>query len=166
MLDSNSAFFRALTRLGFETTSYSTCINIYSGTVPTDEFIEQNVTGNLYDVKAITDSLPAESVLLGNLAFENSIVSEYEGNDHFVIPLSDSIREIAVKATGVATWFMLYSSNKLTNPDPSLETSINAYQIIIGTVGDIGSGADLELPESSLDLNKDYKCNDIVVSLI
>lgn len=166
MLDSNSAFFRAITASGFVTNGYSAGINIYSGDAPTDEFIEQHVSGNEYDIISMTNALPVSNTLLGTLGFESTINAEYEGDDHFVLPLSDSTREIVVKETGVASWFMLYSVPKALNDDPTSQSPLTALQIIVGTVGDLGSGADLELPESSLDINKDYKCNDITVSLI
>ena len=166
MLDSNSAFFRAITKLGFETNSYTTAISIFSGDQPTEEYIESYVSPTQYDISSIIANLDPSSVLLGNIGFETQITSEYEGDDDFVIPLSDSLNEITVKASGTATWFLMYAIVKNVATDVSQTASLFSFQVILGTVGDLGSGADLELPESSLDINKDYKCSDIKISLI
>lgn len=166
MMDSNSAFFRALTYRGFVSNDRATCISIFSGTAPTEETIASFTSGDIYQVTSLLSAIEESSTLLANLTFEASITSEFLGDDNFVIPLSDSTRELIVKATGTASFFIMYAPlSNTVSLDPSESSGLSAYQILVGSVGSIGSGEDLELPDSEISLLKDYKCSDINVSL-
>lgn len=168
MLDSNSAFFKAMVSTGFDTPSQSFCIEIYDGTMPDDAHIlaNQGALAN-YNVDELRNSFVGTS-LLGAMGFETSIIAEDLGDDNLVVPLSDSVRELVVSKAGTATWFMLYVAvgSIGSGDDPTEVANLKAHQLLVGSVGTLGSGADLELPNAEIALDRDYKCSDINISLV
>ena len=167
MLDSNSAFFKAATKDSFLVTSHSVVIELYNGTMPDDALFldETHHSSNRYTMDTLKAALNPDNTMLAGLGFETNIIAEYEGADTIVFPLSDSVREFYVQSAGTATWFMMYIHQGSVT-DPSTATGLVAPQILIGTVGDIGSGEDLELPSAEIAVDRDFKCSDVVINLV
>lgn len=171
MISTNVDFFRASTWSNMSITTVSFCLEVFSGPMPGDDVFENPdffTTSHVFNIQPLRDSLPVECVRLGVLAFETNIVVEYVNDSNAVIPLSDSVRELLVEQDGTATWFMLYAStaNVPTAQSLSASTTMQASQILVGTVGDIGSGADLEVPNSEVIATRDFKCGDVTFNLV
>lgn len=167
MLDSNEAFFRVATNQSFLTPSHSAVIELYSGTMPDDSIFldEANYSNNTFDMDKIRAALNVDNTKLAGLGFEPAIIAEYEGKDRIVFPLSDSTREFHVYEAGTATWFMMhFYPGDVNDPDPI--NSMKSSQVIIGTVGDLASGEDLELPGATVSLDRDFKSSDVVINLV
>ena len=168
MIRTNLEFFQVATRQGFSSTNLGLVLEIFSGTVPDDSAIT-NIDNHVgtFALDLIRQDLPEDNERLGIMCFEPNIVAEYEGKSKVILPLSDSVRELFVEAEGTATWFLLYSSNQNTSPELVAKASnIRGYQLLKGTVGDLGSGADIEVPEASVSFDRDFKCGDVAFNLV
>ncbi len=61
----------------------------------------------------------------------------------------------AAAASGIATWFVCgYNGNDFSN-----------RSAVIGSVGVSGSGADLEIPTTSIVSGQNYRCNGFYLNL-
>lgn len=164
MLASNPELFRLVTQANLETNTSMT-MEIFNGTAPDDSIFQDpaNYEGPAFDIDVLRTKLNVDNTRLAFISFENTLNANYLSATRFVFPFGDSARELQLEAEGTATWFMLYSANEVDVPIN--DTSTAAYQVFVGTVGDIGSGADLELPLAEISFSKDLKCSDLIVNL-
>lgn len=169
MIETNIELFKETNDTALKSTNISFVLSIFSGTPPNDELIDasENRYSNNYSITRIQAAMTEDQAMLASLSFEHSICAEYEGMNDIILPFSDSIREMEVVAEGTASWFMLYraqssyaGSNHLSAP------LLYSPILIIGSVGDLGSGADLEIPGSVVATANTFKCNDIKFSVI
>ena len=100
------------------------------------------------------------------MAFETNIVAEYEGDD-IIFTLSDSLREFSTEVDGIAAWFILAcTAGSYTEDSQFTDANMLANMLILGTVGDLGSGADLEIPNSEISASRTFKCGDLKFSIV
>ena len=170
MLESNVEFFKQTNATALDATNTSFVLSLFSGDIPTDEYIEDTAktySNNYYDIIKIQAGLSEAQVHLASIAFEAAINAEYEGSNEVILPFSDSIREMSVLAEGTASWFLLYRAQSAFNADSHLDSNaLYGPIVILGSVGDLESGADLELPNSEVSLSRTFKCNDIKFSIV
>lgn len=169
MLNSNVEFFKKTSETAMDANNTSFILDLFAGTAPTEAFIEGSefLKSSRYDMVSIYGALSEEQSMLATISFESNIKAEYEGSNTVVLPFSDSTREMAVLAEGSATWFMLYRSTASFAGENHIDnTDLLATMIMIGSVGDLGSGSDIEIPNSAIALDRAFKCNDIKFNLV
>lgn len=167
MISANVELFNATTYANLRLAHLPFCVEVYTGTMPSDDVFTNpdNHSGNDYSLDSIRSSLPEDCVRLGSLCFEADIIAEYAGNI-VVLPLSDSVKEMEVESAGTATWFMLYTSTSSTTNQITSGASFSARQMLVGTVGDLSSGSDMEVPNSEVTLDRDFKFGDVTFNLV
>lgn len=173
MIETNLEFFRKSNSNSLENISRSLVLEVYSGPIPDESFFEadKHVSSNYYSVTSIRQDLgDLEGVVrLGSMAFESSIIAEYIGyTGDLVLPLSDSIRELVIEGEGTASWFLMYmSTDNYPEAGSSVsDTSILATMLILGSIGNLGSGADMELPDAEIVEDRTFKCGDLNFSVV
>lgn len=166
----NQAMFDATTYNYFgENRSYS-ALMLFDGTYSLDEFLgsaASTSSGNFYLLPILQElAANTDCTMKGYMWFEQSLVARRPNEDTVVFPLSESRRELEKESEGAVTWFMYVRSyNSISNSDIT-GGSLTAQQIIVGSVGDIGSGADMEFPGAALSNDVDYKATDLTLKLV
>lgn len=164
----NQAAFDALTHEGFANNQFSDVLYLFDGTYNFDSIImdDQNTIGGWYDIKKITDAIEAQgSSIKGGMYFETTLHARRPNENTIVFPLSESTSELKQYSEGAVTWFMFIPSLVAINDGVLDSKAVKGSQVLVGSVGDIGSGADLEIPGATLSSSKDYKATDLVLTL-
>ena len=107
---------------------------IYKGTVPT--------------FPALTNASTVAADLLISFPLANPNSNNVIVGDTLQQLLGKRLIDTAATASGVATWFLLRRNNT---------TALNTSGGIIGTVGVLGSGADLEVPNTAIVQGQNYQ---------
>ena len=140
---------------------------VWSGTVPTDEEINalKDVTPRLgYNFTTlISDFASAGRVCQGELIYATDFRSK-RNQDSLIQEFASRPEELKVKGEELLTFFtMVVADGSGINLSNSSGT---ANMIILGSIGDIGSGADLELPTGALDQDTTYKADDFTFNFV
>lgn len=128
------------------TANQKTYLSVMKGTIPIDFSTLVNSTSRSAD-KLITFSTGTD--------FSPSATT--------VNPAIISTNYVAAGAPGIATWFWIYtvyngytgSLNGLTSPAGVSDTTL--LHQLIGTAGAVGSGADLEIPDTNIVAGNAYR---------
>jgi hypothetical protein len=170
MININSAMFDQLTYNNFGSISYNGVMYVFDGTYDFDSIIEDesNTTGSFYNLGLILSDLEAAgAVRRGGIVFEKPLYARRPNENTVVFPLSESTSELTKYSEGNVTWFMYIRTYASVDTEAKLETpTFTGYQLVVGSIGDIGSGADMEIPGAAISNDKDYKVTDLVLNLV
>lgn len=104
------------------------------------------------------------STLRGHAAYANILCQHLpEGRIRFPFVSAPEEFTIIGSAPAPVNWFMLCSVNGTTAPTPTSALRVDWFAM--GTVGDIGSGADLILRSTNVNDLTILKANDIVIDM-
>lgn len=155
--------------------SFRKMLTVYDGPALTKEDIEaalySNVSGTGIMMGAIRGqynqsllhalALAKGATLRGYINYPTTVVPQILGANKLRFPLAENNTEMVKSAVGDCTWFTLtILASAATLPTSSVAT----YFIGVGSIGDIGSGADMELLGSAIDSVTAVRANDIVFS--
>jgi len=116
---------------------YAPIFEVYKGTPPTSFTTFTNYSSRSTDL-----------LFRINVGYNGSAIDETGASTtHKIYRVGKRLTEVTASGTGTATWFLLRANSS------TAFTSINA---IMGTVGDIGSGADVEIANTSITSGKNY----------
>lgn len=151
-------------------------IAIYSGTPPTkEEFIEARNRG--YLIGNASNLLSAADLntwaidirnghetcdLLAHVYLGAVPLDPIDGNQ-LQMEFSKNEDIWNVEAAGTPTWFMLMMG---TTQIANLSVSESVSCTCIGDISDIGGGGDLELLDQIIELNQEYRLNDMTLNFI
>ena len=84
------------------------------------------------------------------------------GTDLYEFKYSRSVQEFTkIRGDKVARWFLLYvTPSTARDSDYAIDSPV-----FMGSIGTLGSGADMEMEDVNIDVSKSYKPNDIRVQL-
>lgn len=168
----NPAMFDKLTYEGFGLTNYNSVLYLFDGTFNHNDILEDVLNAassqaNGYDIAKVKSAIEsAGSNVKGSFLFETSIIAERPNENLIVFPLSRSAVEMVKYSEGAVTWFLYARASSTVNQTKVEDGSYSAYQILVGSIGDIGSGSDMELPGAALSNDVDYKATDISINLV
>jgi len=104
----------------------------------------------------------ASNAILGYVYTAATVKPKRLSPDRTSFPFSNSQADLTWRKDGTLGFFVL-ALGPTVNTD--LTTSKGVKSVIIGTAGDVGSGADIELLGGNIEQNQEYRINDIVVQL-
>lgn len=162
MIFMNSKFFHNLNQQTLaEPRTY--LLNLYTGAVPTDAEVKSWISNNQfgYDVKAMTDSFAADGKVRQGYCEYLTDFQPVRNNIGLNINVASRPEEFTVLDTQTVGFFVLACANSSGFTVDTFNTGI-AKILSIGSVGDIGSGKDMELPTGQLSLTTIYKSDDLV----
>jgi len=169
MMRMNPAMFDQVTYNDMGSNTYMSVLYVFDGEYNFDELIQSadKESASGYDFKKIYDEIIATGVnLVAQIGFETAIHAEKLNETTVQFPLSESVYEIEKLSENTATWFMFIPSHSAYSPAVVESKEFDASQIFVGSVGDIGSGKDMELPGSAFAADKDYKATDLEFKLV
>lgn len=162
----------AMMNVNLATTAYRKMLTVYGGTPLTKADIEaalyssvsgtgimNGTTRGQYNQALINSLAIAKGgVLRGFINYPTTVVPQILGANKFRLPFAESNTEMTKVAVGECTWFtMTILASTATGPTSSALVAM----LGIGSIGDIGSGADLELLNSAIDNSVAVRANDL-----
>lgn len=165
----NPAMFDQVTYGNLGHRSYMSVLYIFDGTYDFDDLIQnadkEDAQG--YDFEKIYNEISAAGITtVAQIAFESNIHAVKLNENTVKFPLSESVYEIEKLSENTATWFMFIPTNNSFSESVMQTKALTASQIFVGSVGDIGSGKDMELPGAAFAVDKDYKATDLEFKLV
>lgn len=139
---------------------------LYSGEMPTAQQVQSLLTvGPANPANALlSNSLKTLANTKGALRLSAAWPANLRVNQANAIMrrwgLEDQQAEFTTHSLGSVGWFLFMYTETFMN-EPTYTNNANVYQAIIGTVGDIGSGADLELLGAVVESDKIYRITDV-----
>lgn len=152
--------------------AYRKMMAIYNGPMPTKAQFEaamfSTVAGSGIQFSTVRGQysltlLNQWAVALGSTLkawcrYENTLQGHHIGPTKFRFPLSERAEEFTKISGGTVSWF-LFATCATAAVD--MTSSQPAYFVGIGTIGDVGSNADMVLAGSAIDMSKVLKGNDL-----
>lgn len=169
MIRLNPAMFDQITYNNLGHTSFMNVLYVFDGAYDFDAIIQDaaNSSATGYDLASIIAQInSAGSNVVGQVGFEIGIIAERLNETNIKFPLSESVYEIEKLSNNPAGWFMFAITNSGYSETSVQSKALTATQLFIGSVGDIGSGADMEIPGAAFDPNIDYKATDLEFELV
>ena len=119
-------------------------LDIYQGTIPSwSSFTDASTRAS--DLLVTFSLSPSNSFVTSNTATSYRIQLAITGN------------EATASQSGLATWFMLRNYSGSSN-------DLTIRGALIGTVGITGTGADLEIPDTSIASGTAYRCSSFYIN--
>ena len=121
--------------------------------------------GGLLSVKNVVDAMKNHDVsndLLGYTFTSTTVKPKRLSPDRTSFPFSDSQAALTWKKDGTISFFVLFIGN---NVGTDLITANGVKSVVVGTVGDVGSGADIEILGGNITQGQEYRINDVVLQL-
>lgn len=135
---------------------------IFSGTPPTKAQIEALVQAN---GTIMSNALKALGTLRLSTSYPATVTMEVVNASLKKWALEQYNASFTLHSPGPASWFVFMMAQTTIN-EPTYSTNAIVYQAYIGDMGDIGSGADMEVLTGLVESDKVYKIGDIEVRTI
>lgn len=135
---------------------------IFSGTPPTKAQIEALVQAN---GTIMSNALKALGTLRLSTSYPATVTMEVVNASLKKWALEQYNASFTLHSPGPASWFVFMMAQTTIN-EPTYSTNAIVYQAYIGDMGDIGSGADMEVLSGLVESDKVYKIGDIEVRTI
>ena len=132
---------------------------ILSGSMPTKAQIDALVQTN---GSILSNSLKALGTLRLSAAYPATSVTQDINASLKKWALEAAAATFTIHSPGPANWFVFMYAQTTIN-EPSYTTNTAVFQAFIGSAGDIGSRADLELLSGIIETDKIYRTNDIEI---
>lgn len=147
-------------------------VYLFDGQQPTktelNEFMSATDVKQLAHWKAFIESRSDTPKLIGELAAENLVNANFQNKERIVVPFAGDPTEMVVKQTGNPTWMIVQVVEKAAAQSDmyfdSWGSDVVIYSIV-GSVGAIGSGADIEIVDGEIVDGNTYKLNNLIINL-
>lgn len=134
---------------------------VFSGTRPTKIQMEALIQAN---GTILSNSLKALGTLRLSCAYPATATVQQVNSSLKKWPLEALAGNYVIHSPGPATWFaFMYVQTNIN--EPTYTTNAAVYSAYIGTVGDIGSGSDIELLTGIIETDKLFRANDIEIRI-
>lgn len=134
---------------------------VFSGTKPTKAQIQALISNGLI----MSNSLKALGTLRLSAVYEPTVQPVMVNKNLQRWPFGGVNADFVVHSPGPAQWFVFMLCSTNIN-SPNFTTNAEVYQAYIGSAGDIGSGAEMELLTGMVETDRVYKANDIELRVI
>lgn len=142
------------------TTSSKFGIILLDGVMPTEEVLIDKVNGTYYYMNTLAGKISGINSVKGVINYATDFRGEVD-NNQFKLELAKRLEEFELLEVGAVTWFMAAYCTSAVTAAQMKTFSFEARQLIVGSVGAIGSGADMEIPLGAIAEDTTYKSNDI-----
>lgn len=172
MIRMNPTMFDQLTYSNFANTGLNSVMYVCDGVVDFDTIMEDVANAasgihlgyNFIDVRRALEA--AGATFRGYFCFEPHLIARRPNENLVVFPLSESRVEMVKDSEGAVSWF-IFAVPTTSAAEPNASSGdFNAMQIFIGSIGDIGSGKDMEIPGAAVSNDVDYKATDLTFELV
>lgn len=132
---------------------------LFGGTMPTKAQIEALIqTSGVIQ----SNSLKALGTLRLSAAYPNTATVQIINKNFKKWSLEALAQDYTLHSSGALNWFVfMYVDSAINNP--TYTTNANVFQAFVGSVGDIGSGSDLEVLSALSESGKVYKITDLEI---
>lgn len=147
-------------------------VYLFDGQQPTkselNEFLSQGSdVKKLSDWAALVDGR-GDASLIGELVSENIVNANFQSNERLVVPFAGDPTEMVIHKTGNPTWMVVHAVMKSASQSDMYKDSwsndIVIYSVV-GSVGGLESGADIEIVDGEIVEGNTYKLNNLVINL-
>lgn len=136
-----------LCRHGSSTGEIGARLAILKGTVPTNfDFSSGGYNARSSDTLVLFDATQHTS---------STGVNPFASSQTGVNPMIIKTSYVPAIASGVATWFWWFTTP--LNSSNTFNNTIQPYNQLIGTIGVVGSGADMEFPSTAITAGEPYR---------
>ncbi len=136
-------------------------VHFFSGAYPTDEEIQVTLASTVYSMSLIQGVINANGgVQQGHITYASDIRSRHDATS-IMMDLASRAEEISVHANDPISYFLMVYSNTSTSHATAKNLTYSAHQIMLGSVGDIASGKDMEIAGGLFAADTVFKINDI-----
>lgn len=166
MIRMNSAFFHSLNQDSYDE-ARKTYLMLWTGAVPTDEEIKavlDTVPRNGYNFATLlADFTAAGKVRQGFITYGTNF-RPIRNNLGITSEFASRPEEFLVENEDAVGFFTLFTAD---STDFNITNGTGVANIVVtGSVGDIGSGRDLEIPGGALSQDTTYKADDVVFNFV
>lgn len=158
--------------MGSEAKEGRAAVFLFTGTIPTkaelNEFMSTSDVKQLTNWKAWMTAREDSPVLIGELSCEQLVNANFQSVEQIVVPFAGDPAEMQVRQAGIPTWMMVHVCEKGAGQSDMYYDSWGSDEVlysIVGTVGDVGTGADIEIVDGEIIDGNTYKVNNLVINL-
>lgn len=147
-------------------------VYLFEGQQPTkyelNDFLSQSSSPTLEHWKSFIETRSDSPQLVGELVTENLVNASFQNNERLVVPFAGDPTEMVVHKTGNPTWMVVHSVvNSANQEDMYMESwgSDSTIYSVVGSVGAVDSGADIEIVDGEIVDGNTYKLNNLIINL-
>ncbi|MGL5012943.1 MAG: hypothetical protein ACRC6V_01465 [Bacteroidales bacterium] len=133
---------------------------VFSGPKPTKEQIASLVTNGVI----LSNSIKSLGTLRLSAVYEPTVGLVQVNQNLQSWPLGSANIDFTVHSPGEAHWFAFMMCATSIN-SPSFSVNADTFQAYIGSVGDIGSGSEMELLTGIIETDRIYKASDFDIRI-
>ncbi len=147
-------------------------VYFFSGRIPTKEEFDEYYTtetliaGNKFVPKFLAGTPNEDRVFLAELRTERTYGSRLTAQEQVLVRLASDPQELVITKEGTPTWALITTTSSRGEAYASLNgSSVEWQHTYIASVGNVGSGEDIEIKDGVISQEVTYKLNSLRIRL-